>query len=242
MSSNTSPARGQFIVLEGPDGSGKSTAAPYLTAQLNAAGIPAVATHEVGGTAIGQALRALIYTTHPDEVLDPTARLLLIYAARIQNLKRVVEPALAQGIAVVCDRFSDSTFVYQGKEDGLNYFIQDFECIEEVRYLAQRPDHLLFFDVSAKTSLARQRARGTVDNTQYKGDLVKTQRIVDFYQERMRAVVLQRKNAVVHIEAEQAQDQVFKQLSHFASTLQVKLSHTAPKHHLIKPPAKLVIV
>jgi dTMP kinase len=223
MSSSSSTPRGQFIVLEGPDGSGKSTAAPYLAAQLNAAGIRAIVTREVGGTEIGQALRSVIYAVREDEGLDPTARLLLIYAARIQNLKRIVEPALTQGTTVVCDRFSDSTFVYQGKEDGLNYFIQDFERIEEVRYLAQRPDHLLFLNVSAQTSLLRQQARGAVDNSLYKGDLVKTQRIVTHYLDRMRSVAARRQNAVVYIDAEQEQAGVFEQLDAFVDKLKTEL-------------------
>jgi dTMP kinase len=223
----TLPTRGQLIILEGPDGSGKSTGAPYLTSKLNALGIRATATHEVGGTAVGKVLRNLAFTPHPDEVLDPIARLLLIYAARIQNIKCIIEPALQQGITVVCDRFSDSTFVYQGMEDGLNYLIKDLENIEELRYLAQRPDHLLFFDVSAETSLQRQQSRGAVDNIQYKGNLVKTQRIVAHYQERMRTMAQRCQQSIHHIDAEQCQLGVFKQLNDFATSFKANKRHPA---------------
>lgn len=219
------PLRGKFIVCEGADGAGKSTGAAYLTEQLMSLGIPTLLTREVGSTPIGQQLRHLAFTPHPDEVLDPVARLLLVYAARIQNLKCVVEPALAKGTYVVCDRFADSTFVYQGQADGLNYLIQDFEKIEEVKYLAQRPDHLVFFDITAETSLARREARGAVDNTHYKGNLSKAKQVIEHYQRRMVNMELRHPQPIHRIDAEQDEEQVNARLSSIAQRLLRKYSH-----------------
>lgn len=219
MNSITPALRGKFIVCEGADGAGKSTGAAYLAAQLTALGIPTLLTREVGSTPIGQQLRQLAFTAHPEEVLDPIARLLMVYAARIQNLKRIVEPALAAGTYVVCDRFADSTFVYQGQADGLNYLIQDFEKIEEVKYLAHRPDHLLFFDITAETSIVRRIARGAVDNVHYKGDLGKTQKVVEHYQRRMKNMELRHSQPIHRIDAEKPPEAVNAHLRLVAQSL-----------------------
>lgn len=175
--------RGKFIVLEGPDGSGKTTAAAYLTRALNAAGAHTVQTHEVGGTAVGASLRKLIFSPPEDETIDPVARLLMALASRIQNIRTNIEPLLDKGINVVCDRFSLSTQVYQGRIDKLNFMLTDLENIQEMRFAALRPDHLLFFDVSVQTAMARAAARPGTDNTHYKNDLAKTKAVIEHYRE-----------------------------------------------------------
>jgi dTMP kinase len=220
--------RGKFLVCEGADGSGKSTNAPYLVEKLNQLGIQTILTREVGSTPIGQVLRGLVYADTTDEILDPVSRLLLIYAARIQNIKHVVEPALAQGITVVSDRFADSTFVYQGYEDGLRFLIKDFESIEEIKYLGQRPDYLLFFDISAETSIARGKTRGAVDNSRYKGNLERAERIVSNYRNRMAAMARIHPQPIIHIDAEKTQDHVCETLDTFAYTLRIALLKENP--------------
>lgn len=216
MSSSTPLKRGTFFVLEGIDGCGKTTCAPYLLRLLKDAGMPAVATREVGGTHIGGRLRSIIYKDETDEALDPIARLLLVVASRIQNIKTFIEPHLAAGTSVVCDRFSDSTWAYQGMEDRLNFAIKDLEQIEELKFSAMRPDYLLHFQLSAETSVARGITRGTVDNSLYKNNLTRTQRVAKSYQERMDAMALRHPSKkIVNIDAELSPEEVKAQLVHF---------------------------
>jgi dTMP kinase len=209
---------GKFIVLEGPDGCGKSTWTPYVVESLNAKGIPAIATREVGSTSLGGLLRNIVYGNHPfpEETLDPVSRLLLIYAARIQNIRCIVEPNLKQGITVVSDRFTDSTFVYQGMEDKLNFLIKDMESIVEMRFIAQRPDHLLYLHISPETSMARGKTRGEVDNTLYKGNYDRAQRIVDNYRARfLKMKELHPDKEIVSVNAEQPMGLVKQELDAF---------------------------
>ena len=106
---------GRFITLEGIDGAGKSTHLPWLAERLEAAGHAVVATREPGGTALGEALRSLILhepMTHDSEAL-------LMFAARREHLDRVIRPALGRGAWVLCDRFTDATYAYQGGGHGV---------------------------------------------------------------------------------------------------------------------------
>ena len=115
----TPPARGRLITFEGGDGAGKSTQAAVLAERLRATGVEVVATHEPGGTPLGQEIRRLLVTPGGDPPV-PLAELLLYLADRAQHVARVVAPALARGAWVVCDRFVDSTIAYQGAGRGLD--------------------------------------------------------------------------------------------------------------------------
>lgn len=106
----TSPARGLFLTFEGVDGAGKSTHIDWIVQLLRARGISIVSTREPGGTAIGEKLRTLLL----HEPMSLECETLLMFAARAQHLHEVIEPALASGSWVVCDRFTDTTFAYQG--------------------------------------------------------------------------------------------------------------------------------
>ena len=119
---NTSPRRGLFLTFEGPDGSGKTTQIHRLADRLRSAGLPILTTRQPGGTALGDTLRALLVgsatTTHPEapggQPIAPLAELALMFADRAQSLSTLIEPALAAGTIVLCDRFTDSTEAYQG--------------------------------------------------------------------------------------------------------------------------------
>lgn len=111
--------RGKFIALEGGEGAGKSTQARLLTSSLQERGIDVVSTREPGGTAGAEAIRALLLNTEGDGWL-PRAEALLFAAARSDHVERVVEPALAAGKWVICDRFVDSSRAYQGGAGGLS--------------------------------------------------------------------------------------------------------------------------
>ena len=115
-----------FITFEGAEGCGKSTQARALWQRLVRRGIPAVLTHEPGGTALGNRLRYVLKRRLKDKI-SPLAELFLFAACRIQIVDAVSRPALDQGKVVICDRFADSTIVYQGYGRGLN-----LETIEDI--------------------------------------------------------------------------------------------------------------
>jgi dTMP kinase len=143
--------RGAFVVLEGGEGSGKSTQAQILARRLRSDGRDVVETFEPGGTARGALLRSVLLD---DETpLDPRAELLLMAADRAQHVAELIEPAVARGAIVVCDRFSPSTLVYQGLARGLG-----IEVVESVdRFAAQgvAPDVVVVLDVSDAVALQR---------------------------------------------------------------------------------------
>ncbi len=140
---------GRFITLEGIDGAGKSTHLPWLCGRLEAAGHAVVATREPGGTAIGEALRSLILRepmTHDSEAL-------LMFAARREHLDRVIRPALGRGAWVLCDRFTDATYAYQGGGHGVDR--DRIRQLEEWIHGDCQPDLTLLFDVP--TGVSRER-------------------------------------------------------------------------------------
>jgi len=142
-------ARGRFITLEGIDGAGKSTHAKWLADALAAGGRRVIATREPGGTPLGEALRELLLRepmTHDSEAL-------LMFAARREHVVRVIEPALARGDHVLCDRFTDATYAYQGAGHGVS--VDFIASLERVLLGACKPDLTLLFDVPCATSRAR---------------------------------------------------------------------------------------
>ena len=148
--------RGLFLTFEGPEGSGKSTQLRMLAERLRGAGRDVLETAEPGGTPIGVQIRRVLLDARNQE-LSPTAELLLMFAARAQNVDQWILPALAQGRVVVCDRFTDSTLVYQGAARGLGA-----EMVYEIDRIACRglvPDLTLLIDVDIETGLARARRR-----------------------------------------------------------------------------------
>ena len=108
--------RGKFITFEGIDGAGKSTQLAYLADHLRRQGRDVVVTREPGGTPVGEALRQIVLT----QDMDPRTETLLMFAARAEHLARVIRPAIAAGRWVVCDRFSDASFAYQGGGRGFD--------------------------------------------------------------------------------------------------------------------------
>lgn len=151
---------GFFVTLEGPEGAGKSTNLEYLAGLLREQGADVVLTREPGGTALGERVRALLLDPS-DEQMAADAELLLVFAARAQHLERVIRPALARGALVLCDRFTDATYAYQGGGRGL-----PTQRIAELEQFVQgdlRPDLTLIFDLPIEVGLARAAARGRLD-------------------------------------------------------------------------------
>ena len=152
--------RGLFLTLEGAEGVGKSTNIEFITQYLEQRGIEYVLTREPGGTQLGEKIRELLLAVH-EEPMSELTELLLVFAARAQHLDKIIEPALAAGKWVVCDRFTDATFAYQGAGRGLS-----METIGELESMVQgelRPDLTLILDLDPEIGMQRASNRGELD-------------------------------------------------------------------------------
>ena len=145
--------RGRFITVEGIDGAGKSSHLPLLRDRMTARGVEVVVTREPGGTPGGEALRDLVLKMP----MTGTAEALVMFAARSEHLARVIEPALAAGRWVLCDRFSDATFAYQCGGRGLSREV--FASLENVVHPHLQPDATFLFDLDPALAYDRQRAQ-----------------------------------------------------------------------------------
>jgi len=152
--------KGKFITVEGIEGVGKTTNIDFIHHQLLAAGHDVVLTREPGGTPLGEAIRGLLLD--PEYTgMDSTCELQLMFAARAEHLAKVVWPALQQGRWVLCDRFTDATYAYQGGGRGI-----DAGRIAQLEQWVQgdfRPDLTLLLDVPVEVGLARAGTRGELD-------------------------------------------------------------------------------
>lgn len=146
--------RGKFITLEGLDGAGKSTHLTYLVELLRKQGRTIVQTREPGGTPLGEKLRALLLA----EPMHLETEALLMFAARREHIAQVIEPALARGDWVVCDRFTDASFAYQGGGRGLA--VEKLETLEVWVQNGLTPDLTLLFDVPTEVALGRVQGMG----------------------------------------------------------------------------------
>ncbi len=152
--------RGRFITLEGGEGVGKSTQLARLGDWLRGRGIDVLLTREPGGTAVGEAIRAVLLdcdlpTMHAD------TELLLMYAARVEHVRRRIEPHLAAGGWVLSDRFADASHVYQGAGRGIDP--ARIEALERWALGGFRPDLTFLLDMPVAAGMARVRARGAAD-------------------------------------------------------------------------------
>ncbi|AZL67718.1 MULTISPECIES: dTMP kinase [Pseudomonas] len=157
---------GLFITLEGPEGAGKSTNRDYLAARLREQGVDVVMTREPGGTPLAERIRELLLAPS-DEPMAADTELLLMFAARAQHLAEVIRPALARGAVVLCDRFTDATYAYQGGGRGLS--VERIAILESFVQGELRPDLTLVFDLPVEVGLARAAARGRLDRFEQEG-------------------------------------------------------------------------
>lgn len=151
---------GLFITLEGPEGAGKSTNRDYIAARLREAGKDVQLTREPGGTPLAERIRELLLAPSGEPMAVDT-ELLLMFAARAQHIEQVIRPALARGAVVLCDRFTDATYAYQGGGRGV-----PMARIAQLEAFVQgglRPDLTLVFDLPVEVGLARAAARGRLD-------------------------------------------------------------------------------
>lgn len=147
-------ARGKFVTLEGVDGAGKSTHLQFVADAVAANGRHVVVTREPGGTDLAEQIRTVVLK----DQIQPIIGTLLIFAGRADHVARVIEPALAAGSSVVCDRFTDATVAYQGAGEGVARELIDRLAKEAYRGLA--PDRTLIFDVPFEVAAKRLAASG----------------------------------------------------------------------------------
>jgi dTMP kinase len=158
--------RGKFITFEGGEGGGKSTQAARMAGYLRGKGLEVIETREPGGTPQGEDLRDLLVQGDPDR-WSALSELLLLTAARVEHVNRLIEPALAEGKWVICDRFADSTLAYQGIAGELG-----LELVEQLQQLAvgaTSPDVTFLLDVRAEAGLQRAEKRGGAARFEKKG-------------------------------------------------------------------------
>ena len=184
--------RGRFITIEGGEGAGKTTQVGLLVGALARAGIPARATREPGGSPGAEAIRRLLLEGE-GERWDAAGEALLLVAARRDHVSRLIEPALAQGIWVVSDRFADSTLAYQGYGRGLA--LDDLAALHHFALGSFAPDLTLILDLPVEVGLARAAARPAAADRFERLDRAFHQRLRDGFlriaeNERARCVVI----------------------------------------------------
>ena len=171
--------RGKFITLEGLDGAGKTTHLEWLRREIESRGIALTVTREPGGTALGEALRALLLDRGPS--LDPETETLLMFAARREHLAQVIVPALERGEWVLSDRFADASYAYQSGGSGVDW--DKVAALERWVLGKNQPDLTLYFDVTPEVGRGRAGAARSADRFE--------QEKTDFH-ERVRAAYLRR--------------------------------------------------
>jgi dTMP kinase len=194
--------RGRFITIEGIDGAGKTTHLEALVARLRARRAAVLATREPGGTVLAESLRGLLL----NQPMDPLCEALLVFAARRDHLQQLIEPALARGEWVVCDRFTDATFAYQGGGRGFDTTV--LTQLEHWVHGGLQPDLTLWFDLPPTTAAERRGAVRVPDRFE--------QQDLEFF-ERVRAAYAERcaqgGERVVRIDASPAPGVVWQQVA-----------------------------
>jgi len=194
------PAR--FITFEGIDGAGKSTHIDAVASQLRSAGAQVLCTREPGGTELAEKLRELILHAPMDALTEA----LLVFAARRDHLQQVIAPALARGETVLCDRFTDATFAYQGGGRGFDTAV--LAQLEQWVHGELQPDLTIWFDLPAETAAARREAARTPDRFE-REDAGFFERVRRGYQARAQAAP----NRIVRIDASLPRDAVWRQIA-----------------------------
>lgn len=192
---------GRFITFEGIDGAGKSTHVDVLAARWRAAGRTIVQTREPGGTPLAERIRELLLNAPMDALTEA----LLVFGARRDHLAQVIAPALQRGDTVLCDRFTDATFAYQGGGRGTD--LETLRDLERHVHGKLQPDLTLWFDLPAEVA-AERRARARAADRFEQEDLAFFERVRAGYAERMVAAP----ERIVRIDADRPRDAVARQI------------------------------
>ena len=198
-----------FITFEGPDGSGKSTQIGLLTTYLQAQGRRVYRTREPGGTSIGDQIRDVLHSVNNTE-MRPVTEILLYSASRAQLVAQVIKPMLAEGYTVLCDRYADSTYAYQGYGRQL-----DMAMLQRITQFATqnlKPDLTIYLDLPVEDGLMRKRKA----NDAGEGELNRMDRQAAAFYERVRQGYLQMAQAEADrwrvIDARQSVEQIHRQI------------------------------
>ena len=194
---------GRFITFEGIDGAGKSTHIAALRAWLEARGHEVLLTREPGGSPLAEQLRELVL----HRPMDALSETLLIFAARRDHLRTCIEPALARGATVLCDRFTDATFAYQG--GGRGFDLQQLAQLEAWVQQGREPDLTLWFDLSPQLAAERRGAARAPDRFEAQ-DAAFFARVREGYAQRM----AQAPQRFVRLDASAGRDDVWAQIVH----------------------------
>jgi dTMP kinase len=152
--------RGKFITLEGGEGVGKTTNLNFIKVHLQRQNLHITVTREPGGTQLAEKIRQLVLDADSEAIAE-SSELLLMFAARAQHIKHVIEPALAQGHWVLCDRFTDATYAYQGGGRGVS--LATISWLEQLVQGDLRPDLTLLLDAPIEIGMERAQKRGAFD-------------------------------------------------------------------------------
>ncbi len=200
---------GYFITLEGSEGAGKSSNLEYIGQVLQQTGKDVLLTREPGGTSVGEKIRTILLEGGD---IHPYTELLLMFAARAEHVTTVVKPALEQGKWVVCDRFTDASYAYQGGGRGVE--LAFIASLEQHVQDSLRPDLCLLFDLPVEIGLARARSRGQADRFESEQ--------IDFFQ-KVRDAYLKRAELKPYpfeiIEAQRSPSRVKQQLAEILKNL-----------------------
>lgn len=207
---------GLFITLEGPEGAGKTTNREFIAEYLRQLGQQVLLTREPGGTELAEKIRELLLAEHSEPMASDT-ELLLMFAARAQHLQQLIMPALQEGKVVLCDRFTDASYAYQGGGRGLA--AERIAILENFVQGSLRPDLTLLFDLPVEVGMQRARQRGQLDRFE--------QEHIEFFQA-VRECYLERATAEPQrfrvIDAGQPLAQVQQQLQPVLQELEQRLS------------------
>jgi dTMP kinase len=197
--------KNKFIVIEGLEGAGKTTAREYLVGLLQAQGLEQIIyTREPGGTPLAEQLRGLVKQHTQQEQIQPATEVLLMYAARVQLVETIIKPALQQGKWVIGDRHDLSTQAYQGGGRGVDQ--QLLTTLKQQLLADFRPDLTLYLDIKPETGLARARNRGELDR-------IETESLAFFQRTRARYLELVQQDPHCYIiDAEQSLEKVTAQI------------------------------
>lgn len=176
-------SKGRFVTIEGIEGVGKTTNLDFIHQYLLNKGIEVVRTREPGGTPLAESIRELLLAPREEAVAELT-ELLLMFAARAQHVERLIRPALERGAWVLCDRFTDATYAYQGGGRGLD--MTRIAALERMVQGELKPDMTILLDLPADQGMARARARSAPDRFEAEAQI---------FFERVRACYLDRADA-----------------------------------------------
>lgn len=173
--------KGKFITLEGGEGAGKTTNLSFIQQYLQSQGISVIVTREPGGTMLAEKLRHLLLENQGENISEKT-ELLLMFSARCQHIYNVISPALERGDWVLCDRFTDATYAYQGGGRGVDTHL--IAWLEQYVQSGLQPDLTLLFDVPVELGMQRAKRRGSLDRFESE-QLSFFNRVKEAYLERM---------------------------------------------------------